>query len=132
MRTRWYDWTILIFGSWLICSPWWLQFFTSYPYTDLTTASWESIILGIVIVYVAIWALAAPQKWEEWINLTLGLGLVISPWVLGFQAYKIAVVNILIVGGITAVFAAVGLRRLYFSDRISSRATILPHKAMLS
>jgi len=127
MRTRWHDWTILIFGSWLICSPWWLQFFTGYPYTDLTTASWESIILGIVIVYVAIWALAAPQKWEEWINLTLGLGLVISPWVLGFQGYKIAVVNIVIVGGITAVFAAIGLRRLNFSDRISSRATIPPH-----
>ena len=127
MKRSWQDWIIFVFGFWLLCSPWWLQFFTGYPYTDLTTVSWESFILGIVIAVIAIWALAAPQKWEEWINFTLGLWLVVSPFALGFNAYKTAMVNILIVGGVVALLAAFSLGRLYFSAHATSRTGIPQH-----
>lgn len=114
MKRYWHEWIILAFGLWLLCSPWWLQYFTGRPYTDQTAASWNSILFGLAIVYFAIWSLVLPQKWEEWINLLLGLWLVISPWALGFDSYTIAMVNMVIVGGVIALSAAIGLGRLYF------------------
>jgi hypothetical protein len=113
MKTRWHDWITLIFGFWLLISPWWLQYFTGRPYTDQTAASWNSILFGIAVVYVAIWALAQPQKWEEWINLVLGVWLIASPWVLGFHAYTIATVNLVTVGLVIALFSLVGLGKLH-------------------
>jgi hypothetical protein len=127
MKNRWQDWIVLAFGVWLLCSPWWLEYFTGSPYTDQTAASWNSIISGLVVAYFAIWALTLPEKWEEWINLVLGLWLVASPWALGFDTYTIAKVNMLVVGGVIALFAAVGLGRQYFSTRAPSRTTILHH-----
>jgi len=126
MKTRWQDWIILASGAWLVCSPWWLQYFTGSPYTDQTVASWSSVFLGLAVVIVAIWALATPQRWEEWINLVLGLWLVASPWALNFDTYTIATVNMVIVGGIIALFAAIGLGRLFFSADNTSR-TVVPH-----
>ena len=126
MKKRWQDWIILAFGVWLLCSPWWLQYFTGYPYTDQTAASWNSIFFGLAVAFFAIWALALPEKWEEWINMALGLWLVASPWALGFDAYTVATVNMVVVGGIIALFAAVGLGRLYFSARDVSK-TAMPH-----
>ena len=126
MKKQWQDWIILAFGMWLLCSPWWLQYFTGRPYTDQTAASWNSILFGLAVVFFAIWALTLPQKWEEWINLVLGLWLIASPWALGFDAYTTATVNMLVVGGVIALFAAIGLARLYLSDR-GDLKTAIPH-----
>lgn len=126
MKTRWQDWIILAFGLWLLISPWWLQYFTGRPYTDETAASWNSIFLGLAVAIIAVWALALPQKWEEWTNLALGLWLVASPWALRFDTYTVATVNMVVVGGTIALFAAVGLGRLYLSPRDSFRDAI-PH-----
>ena len=57
MKTRWQDWIILIFGLWLLISPWWLQYFTGRPYTDETAASWNSIFLGLAVAIVICHAL---------------------------------------------------------------------------
>ena len=127
MNKHWQDWIILAFGVWLLCSPWWLQYFTGRPYTDQTAASWNSILFGLTVVFFAIWALTLPQKWEEWINLVLGLWLIASPWALGFDTYTIAMVNMVVVGGIIVLSAAVGLGRLYFPARDTSRIVAHHH-----
>lgn len=126
MKNRWQDWIILVFGVWLLCSPWWLQYFTDRPYTDQTAASWNSILFGLAIALLAVRTLALPEKWEEWTNLALGLWLVASPWALGFDTYTIAMVNMVVVGGIITLFAAVGLGKLYISADDSPR-TAVPH-----
>ena len=43
-------------------------------------------------------ALAAVQKWEEWINAALGAWLIVSPFIMGFGALGVALWNQLIVG----------------------------------
>ena len=76
---RWQDWVMLVFGVWLIVSPMFLG------YGSLSgIAALNSYILGIAVAVFAIWALANPQKWEEWVNVVLALWLILAPFVLGF------------------------------------------------
>lgn len=90
---RWQDWVMLVLGLWLILSP----FVLGYPdYTGI--AAMNSYILGIAVAVFAIAALIRPQMWEEWVNLVLGLWLIIAPLVLGFRAETVAVANHFIVG----------------------------------
>jgi general stress protein CsbA len=99
MKRRWQDWINLIFGAWLIFSPWLLK------YTNLGTASWDSFYFGLAIVFFAVWALFAPMVWEEWVNLILGLWLIIAPWVHGFSTHTQVTWNVVAVGVIVAVLS---------------------------
>ena len=126
MKKHWQDWIILIVAVWLLCSPWWLEYFTGRPYTDQTAASWNSVFLGLAVAIFAIWALNQPHKWEEWTNLVLGLWVVVSPWALGFHAYTIATVNMVTVGGVIMLFAAIGLARISFAAH-GTPNTPIPH-----
>ena len=77
--TRWSDWVNLAAGIVLFISPWYSATWRYAP------SSWNAWILGVAIVLVALWALAAPgSPIPEWINLVLGAWVFISPWVLGF------------------------------------------------
>lgn len=90
---RWQDWVMLVLGIWLFVSPFILQ------YADLRgTAALNSYVLGIAVVAFAVAALARPQMWEEWVNLALGIWLIISPFVLGFQSETVALWNHVILG----------------------------------
>jgi len=113
------DWVILAFGVWLLCSPWWLQFLIGRPYVDQNAATWTSFLVGLTITFFAIRVLVLPEKWEEWINLALGLWVLASPWVLGFHSHTIAMVNMTVVGGVIAISAAIGLVRLTFTQHHS-------------
>ena len=88
-------------GLWLIISPWVLHDQTQQAYTN-------NVILGIVIaVLAAIRAGGAYRAtWLSWINLLLGLWVIISPWVLQFPASQTqAFWNNVIVGVIVAILA---------------------------
>ena len=63
---------------------------------------------GIVIVVLSIAALAAFAVWEEWLNLIVGLWLIVSPWVLKFQGTHALRVDV-VIGIIVAVLAAIEL-----------------------
>jgi hypothetical protein len=45
------NWAQLIFGIWIMASPWILGF------SDITTALWSNAIFGILIVISALWQL---------------------------------------------------------------------------
>lgn len=77
---RWQDWVMLVFGAWLFFSPWWMTGYASAG----SVAAWNSYIFGIATAIVAIIALAAPALWEEWLNLAIGIWLIISPFVLAY------------------------------------------------
>jgi hypothetical protein len=68
----------LILGGVLFFSPWLF---------DLSTgAQWQiASIVGIIIAVLSIAALAAFAVWEEWFILFAGIGLMVAPWLLGFQ-----------------------------------------------
>jgi hypothetical protein len=69
-------------------------------------SSWNAWILGVLIVVVALWALAAPgSQVAEWVNVVLGAWVFIAPWVLGFAGLAAAAWDAWIVGILVVIFA---------------------------
>jgi hypothetical protein len=77
---RWQDWVMLVFGIWLFVAPFWMG---GYESTG-SVAARNSYILGILVFAFGWAALATARRWEEWVELVLGIWLIISPFVLGF------------------------------------------------
>lgn len=94
MKTRrWQDGAMIVLGLWFIASPWVLR------YPDLLgMAALNSYVFGFAVTLFAAIALYRPQMWEEWINLVLGVWLMIAPIVLGFRTETDATANHLLVG----------------------------------
>ena len=96
----------LVLGAFLFFSPWIFGFATGAPWTN-------AMICGLIIAVLSIAALAMFAIWEEWLNLIVGLWVIVSPWVLGF-AGTVAALNVhLVVGFLVAVLAAIELWFMY-------------------
>jgi hypothetical protein len=91
----------LILGAILFFSPW---IFGFAPGAE----SYNAMISGVVIVALSIAALAAFATWEEWLNLVLGLWVLVSPWLLGFAQGTTMIVHV-VLGILVAVIAAIEL-----------------------
>ncbi|MBI3899667.1 MAG: SPW repeat protein [Gammaproteobacteria bacterium] len=91
-QRRWQDGLILVLGIWLLISPFILG------YADHMVAARNSYILGIGVAIFAIMALRDPRRWEEWVNLALGVWLIISPFVLRYSHNSTPTWNHVIVG----------------------------------
>lgn len=78
--SNWQDVVNLIVGLLLIISPWVLSF------AGIQVALWNAVIFGIVIALLALSTLLRFKDWEEWVDMVVGVWLIISPWVLGFAA----------------------------------------------
>ena len=79
-------------------SPWMFKF-------PAGTESRNAIIAGLVIAVISVAALTAFAVWEEWLNLIVGLWLIISPWVLKFQGTTAMRADV-VIGIIVAALAA--------------------------
>jgi len=75
--------------------------------------SWNAWLSGIAIAGLAIAALAVFAEWEEWINVFVGIWVMLSPWVVGFSANNTATWIHFVVGVIVAAAAAVRLWLAY-------------------
>src|SRR5450759_5464785 len=85
------DWCNWLLGIWLCISPWALRF-------DLdTTATQTALISGLIIIFAELLTLSVYRAWEEWINVILGVWLVICPWILGISS-STASANLVVVG----------------------------------
>lgn len=91
----------LILGGILFLSPWLFHLPAGAEFKN-------AVIFGIVIVVLSIAALAAFAVWEEWLNLIVGLWLIVSPWVLKFQGTSAMRIDV-VIGIIVAVLAAIEL-----------------------
>lgn len=65
-------------GIVLFISPWLLQ------YTDMTAATVNAWLCGVVVAGVATAALISFRQWEQWHGIAVGAWIILSPWVLGF------------------------------------------------
>ena len=98
--TRWQDWANVVLGVILIISPWVLGA------TGTNAILWGAVIGGVLIALVGLWALYQPeQTLPEWVNLVLGIWVVVSPWVLGYSGTTNAVWYDVIVGVLVAAVA---------------------------
>jgi len=86
-------------GLWLLAAPWVLGFAQS------TTPTANSTLVGIALMATALGATFVPRAWEEWTEVALGVWLVISPWVLGFEGLLNAKMNDIVVGIAVLVLA---------------------------
>ena len=98
------DWVTLLAGIFLVIAP----FFLILPAqegisTALMTANF--VVSGIAAMLLGLAALSAFRKWEEWLDIALGLWLVVSPWILGFSDLRVAVWSAV---GCGLVIAAMG------------------------
>lgn len=101
---RWQDWFNLVLASWLILAP----FFAFGISGDV--AAWNSYVCGAIVAIFAIAALVRPQVWEEWVNLVIGVWLIVAPFALGFTDQPGPMWNQIVVGfliGGDALWAAV-------------------------
>jgi hypothetical protein len=92
----------LIAGVVLAISPWVLGFAGA-------GFAWNAWTVGALVALIAIGALVSFQRWEEWVNLVLGIWAIASPWVLGFSANGGAMATHVIVGLVVAILAAIEL-----------------------
>ena len=87
----------LILGAWLMVSP--VVFFT----TDVSF--WNNIVVGVAVFVLAGLRVLLPRigtKGLSWVNLVLGVWLVLSPFILDYGMESVAwndiIVGILLVG----------------------------------
>ena len=91
----------LALGVFLFVAPW----LFSYAYESAKADDWVSSAIVIAISLAALWVFA---EWEEWIGLVVGLWVLVSPWLLGFQHARAAAVNVA-VGLLIAYLSAIEL-----------------------
>lgn len=89
---RWQDWFNLVLAVWLFIAP-----YVAFEARD-DMAAWNAYICGVVVAIFAIAALRRPQVWEEWLNLVVGVWLIVAPFALGFSDQPAATWNQIIVG----------------------------------
>jgi uncharacterized membrane protein HdeD (DUF308 family) len=94
------DVVMLVLGIFLFLSP------SLFGYSSLAAAAWSTWISGIVIIILAFSELAAFSEWEEWVNLLAGIWVAVSPWLVGFASYRMAMRVHVLVGVAIAVIAA--------------------------
>ncbi len=104
LMRSWQDGATLVVGLWLIVSPWLLSFAAT------SAAMWNAVLFGAIIAVLALAALMRFRDWEEWVGMAVGVWLVVSPWVLGFAATRMAMWNAVIVGILTLALAGWALR----------------------
>lgn len=91
MRGRWQDWANALFGIWLVLSP--------VVLGDTTpVAATNGYIVGAAVLLLSILAIVRGQPWEEWLNLGLGIWLLIAPFVLNYAGLPVPMWNHLLVG----------------------------------
>jgi SPW repeat len=93
----------LVLAVFLFLTPW---IFGFLPDTAAAPNAWIS---GVIIGGIAIAALTSFAEWEEWVNLVLGLWVIVSPWALGFVTQSAAKSACVVVGLIVAALAAIKL-----------------------
>jgi SPW repeat len=95
----------LVLAAVLFASPW------VFALTN-GTGKWDLRASSAAIAAISLVALVAYANWEEWINLLLGVWLMVSPWVLGF-AHTRAMHFSIGLGAVVAFLAALELFLVY-------------------
>ena len=77
---EWQDWCNLLLGIWLCLSPWVLRF------VDDREATENAVAVGFLIIVAEVFTFSMLRVVEEWINVVLGMWLVVSVWALEITA----------------------------------------------
>jgi hypothetical protein len=96
---HWQDPVNALLGVWLVLSPWILGFHSVVIATATTAA------VGALLFATSIGAMQFSQAWEEWLDVVLGVVLMLLPVVFGFDGVRPALQNALVCGAIVTFLA---------------------------
>jgi hypothetical protein len=105
---------------WLLISPFVLRFRS----TGSLVAN--DVILGIVIGILALVRFFSPSRstaWASWVNVVLGIWVLISPWVLGYAAYRTAMIDNVVMGIIVIILSLWSASASMTSDHMTTATT---------
>jgi len=91
----------LIAGLWLVISPFWMN------YLGDPAALWNTVLVGVAVGALSLIRACYPAHYValSWVNLVLGLWLIVSPFLLPYHHFELAVRNDVITGIIVAILA---------------------------
>ncbi|EPC03123.1 hypothetical protein L861_22700 [Litchfieldella anticariensis FP35 = DSM 16096] len=110
LKTHWRDWLMLLFGVWLVISP----FVFGHAEAGAGAVVWNPVLVGVAVVVFAIAVLRKTQEWEEWILLALGVWMILAPFLLGYAGIVEAMWNSVIIGllvGADAIWSLIEMHR---------------------
>jgi hypothetical protein len=97
------SWLVALAGLWEVIAAFVLRYAAS------SAALWNAIIVGVALIVLGVWAALFNQKTTnqtlDWINVVLGVWLIIAPFILGYSKIGAAMWNDIIVGIVVAVLA---------------------------
>ena len=96
---HWQDPANAVVGLWLVFSPWILGFSNVVIATSTTAA------VGALLLASSVGAMQFAQAWEEWLDVVLGVVLMLLPAVFGFDAVMPALQNALACGALVTFLA---------------------------
>jgi hypothetical protein len=111
LSREWQDWCNLLLGIWLCLSPWVLRFAGDRAATE------NAVAVGFLIIVAEVFTFSMLRVVEEWINVVLGLWLVVSIWALEITAS--AAKADLVVNGL--LISLLALYEIWDARRTSSR-----------
>lgn len=71
----------ILAAIWLIISPWVLR-------ADTAQAYWSDVLVGVAVGIIALlrYTDTYDTSWLSWVNIVLGVWVIVSPWILFFGA----------------------------------------------
>jgi hypothetical protein len=96
---HWQDPVNALLGAWLALSPW------AAGYAAQTSATYNAIAVGVLLIAAALGAMLAPKAWEEWTEVVLGLWLIAAPRLLAFHTADLATAVAASTGAVVVVLA---------------------------
>ncbi|WP_298355519.1 SPW repeat protein [Rhodoblastus sp.] len=100
---RFQDYANFVLGVLLFIAPWALN------YTHEMMAARVAWIGGLVVAILSLAAILRFAEWEEWVNLLIGAGVFISPYVFHFMQVTHAVATHYVLGALIVIAAATEL-----------------------
>ena len=94
------DWVNLVLAICLFISPWVIGF------VGAMAPAWNAWIVGVLLGALALATLSVFAEWEEWVNLVLGVWLIVSPWLLRFTADTHATATHVVLGVLVVAASA--------------------------
>ncbi len=116
LAARWQDVVNFLLGLWFFISPWVLGFGDTKL---LATNAW---VFGIIIMGLALGAILAYRKWEEWLEAAIGVWVFVSPWVLGAASNPRVLASSIIVGALLVILALLSAQIDHGQGRLISKS----------
>lgn len=96
-KSRFQDYANLILGALLFVAPW------ALGYAGEEMAARMAWFSGIIIFVLALAAIVKFAEWEEWLNLLVGLAVIVSPYLFGFTHVTNAVAAHYVLGALVVL-----------------------------